>query len=150
MYYRLETPDRRKDRIVRDVAKAINGQYEAIHYYAKLIELAPTKEEKEQIREIRRDEKKHYHTFVKIYRHLTGREPQCPPPPSLPTSYKEGVLAAFKDEQKTVDFYLDVADRIKDPCIQQQFIRAAQDEQNHAVWFLYYYHMASVSSSDLS
>ncbi len=139
MYYYLETQDKRKDQLIRAIAQAIKGQYEAIHYYAKLIELAPTKEEQEQIREIRRDEKKHYHIFVEIYRSLTGRDPKRPSKPSLPTNYKEGVLAAFKDEQKTVDFYLDIADQTKDPYIQQQFTRAAHDEQNHAVWFLYYY-----------
>jgi rubrerythrin len=138
MYSYFET-GRRKDQLVCAIAQAIKGEFEAIHYYAKLIELAPTKEEKEQIREIRRDEKKHYRIFIEIYRNLTGSYPPRPPMPSLPTSYKEGVLAAFKDEQKTADFYLDIADQTKDPYIRQQFTRAAHDEQNHAVWFLYYY-----------
>ena len=44
---------------------------------------------------------------------------------------------AFKDEQETVDFYLDLADQTQDQSIKKVFQRAAADEQNHAVWFLY-------------
>ncbi|GAA3314104.1 hypothetical protein GCM10020331_005840 [Ectobacillus funiculus] len=42
--------------------------------------------------------------------------------------------------KKTVDFfYLDIADKAQDSYIKKQFRRAATDEQNHAVWFLYFY-----------
>ncbi|KYD11778.1 hypothetical protein B4119_4180 [Parageobacillus caldoxylosilyticus] len=51
----------------------------------------------------------------------------------------EGLEYALKDEQETVDFYLDISDETNDPYIKEVFRRAAADEQNHAVWFLYYF-----------
>ena len=55
-----------------------------------------------------------------------------------PDSYAAGVEFAVQDEQVTVDFYLYVADGAADRTIRKAFWRAAADEQNHAVWFLFY------------
>jgi len=46
---------------------------------------------------------------------------------------------ALQDEQKTVDFYMEIADDSTNQFIKDAFKRAAVDEQNHAVWFLYFY-----------
>ncbi|SFJ26228.1 Rubrerythrin [Thermoflavimicrobium dichotomicum] len=89
--------------------------------------------------EIYEDEVRHYRIFSKIYTRLTGRQPSPAITEPCPKNYKEGLKIAFKDEQETVDFYLDIADRAKDKYIQHIFRRAAADEQNHAVWFLYFY-----------
>ena len=51
----------------------------------------------------------------------------------------DGLEFALQDEQTTVDFYMEVADGASDPTIKEVFRRAAADEQNHAVWFLYYF-----------
>ena len=56
----------------------------------------------------------------------------------LPKSFKSGALAALKDEQETVEFYNRVARETTIPFISHQFRSDAFDEQNHAVWFLYY------------
>ncbi len=55
----------------------------------------------------------------------------------MPKQYSTSLKSAFKDEQETVDFYLDLADQTQDQSIKKVFQRAAADEQNHAVWFLY-------------
>lgn len=54
-----------------------------------------------------------------------------------PDNFTRGLDAAFKDKQETVDFYLRAVEtsNLKAKGV---FTRAARDEQNHAVWFLYY------------
>ena len=127
------------DHLTQDISKAINGQYSAIACYTKLAELAPTGEERKQILEIRKDEISHYQVFSQIFISITGTQPTPQMTETCPTSYKAGLQSAFKDEQETVDFYLDIAEKAQDPFIKEKFKRAAADEQNHAVWFLYFY-----------
>ena len=125
--------------LVQDVEKAINGEYSASDCYARLANLAPSKKVREQILEIRQDEIKHYQQFVQIYRGLTGIPPQPKITEGCPNTFLKGLEFAIEDEQKTVDFYMEIADAATDPFIKEVFRRAAVDEQNHAVWFLYYF-----------
>lgn len=127
------------DSLAQDILKAINGQYSAIACYTKLAEMAPTEEERKQILEIRKDEISHYQVFTQIFVAITGTQPSPQITEACPTNYKDGVQFAFKDEQNTVDFYLDIAEKAQDPFVREKFKRAAADEQNHAVWFLYYF-----------
>lgn len=127
------------DHLTQDILKAINGQYSAIACYSKLADMAPTEEERKQIHEIRKDEINHYQVFCQIFTALTGGKPRPQITESCPDNYRAGLQNALKDEQNTVDFYLDIAEKAQDPYIKEKFKRAAADEQNHAVWFLYYY-----------
>lgn len=124
--------------LINDIQKAINGEYGAIECYDKLSKMAKTQVEKDQILEIRQDEIRHFEEFSRIYRDLTGRQPVAEIVEKCSDQYKEGVEFAFRDEQETVDFYLDIADKSQNPVIKETFRRAAADEQNHAVWFLYF------------
>ncbi|WP_174727048.1 ferritin family protein [Mesobacillus harenae] len=124
--------------LATDIQKAINGEYSAIICYKKLSKLAPATVESKQILEIRKDERRHFEEFNRIYVNLTGRKHSPEISEECPDTYNEGLEFAFKDEQETVDFYLDIADKAQDPLIKETFRRAAADEQNHAVWFLYF------------
>jgi len=124
--------------LLDDIAKAINGQYNAIACYARLAQLAPSEKVRERILEIREDEIRHYQRFSQIYHHISGRQPTPQLSDECPSTYKDGLHFAFRDEQKTVDFYLEIADKAGDPWIEKSFRHAAADEQNHAVWFLYF------------
>ncbi|TKI89263.1 ferritin-like domain-containing protein, partial [Bacillus wiedmannii] len=53
--------------------------------------------------------------------------------------YLQGLEFAIQDEQKTVDFYLEISDEASDAHLKELLRRIAADEQNHAVWFLYYF-----------
>ncbi|MEX2104134.1 MAG: ferritin family protein, partial [Bacilli bacterium] len=86
----------------------------------------------------RNDEIKHYQAFTQIYVSLTGWQPSPQIIEQCETEYAAGLRASFKDEQNTTDFYLDIAEKSNDPYIKETFRRASADEQNHAVWFLYY------------
>jgi rubrerythrin len=124
--------------LINDIVKAINGEYSAIACYEVLSKLAPTEEIRKQILEIRNDEIRHYQVFTHMYMMLTGRQPTPTMIEQCASEYIAGVNAAFKDEQETVDFYNGVSARAHDPIIREEFARAAADEQNHAVWFLYF------------
>lgn len=121
-----------------DLTKAINGEYSAIICYEQLAKLAPTEEAKKQILEIRQDEIRHYQTFLHIYFMLTGQQHTPQITEQCKQNYQEGLRASFKDEQDTTDFYSNIAANSRDPYINEQFRRASSDEQNHAVWFLYF------------
>lgn len=135
----LDALARQSNKFISDLEKAINGEYSAIDCYAKLANLARKQTEREQILEIRQDEVKHYQQFVQLYQRLTGRPPQAKIVEECPGDYVKGLEFALVDEQKTVDFYLEIADEATDPFVREVFRRAAADEQNHAVWFLYYF-----------
>lgn len=124
--------------LIADIAKAINGEYSAIICYEQLAMLAPTEEDRKQILEIRQDEIRHYQTFSHIYVTLTGKQHTPQMIEKCKANYIEGLRASFKDEQETTDFYLDIAENTTDPYIKDKFRRASSDEQNHAVWFLYF------------
>ncbi|MFJ6210129.1 ferritin-like domain-containing protein [Lysinibacillus sp. NPDC092081] len=128
--------------LVNDIQKAINAEYSTIACYEKLAHMAPTEDEKNRILEIQKDEKRHFKEFSKIYTNLTGREPSYEIIDECPDNYRAGIEFAFKNEQETVDFYLEIADKANDPIIKERFRRAAADEQNHAVWFLFFFQKA--------
>ncbi|MFB7158342.1 ferritin family protein [Lysinibacillus sp. NPDC056232] len=125
--------------LINDIQKAINGEYSAIVCYEKLAKMATTEDEKNRILEIQKDEQSHLEEFSKIYTNLTGRKPSYQIIEECPDNYKAGIEFAFKDEQETVDSYLDIADKANDPMIKDRFRRAAADEQTHAVWFLFFF-----------
>lgn len=129
---------RNNTQLIHDIQKAINGEFSAISCYEKLAQKAPNQDIRDQILEIREDEKRHFKEFQGIYTRLTGRQPTATITEECPSTYRSGLEASFKDEQETVDFYLDIADKVQDVSIKESFRRAAADEQNHAVWFLYF------------
>ncbi|MFN2747038.1 MULTISPECIES: ferritin-like domain-containing protein [Bacillus] len=129
---------RQNTELVKDIEKAVNGEHSAVVCYQKLAQMAPDSRTKKQILEIRQDEIRHFNTFLQIYMSLAGQKPVIKTTEPCPSQYRDGLEFALKDEQETVDFYLDIADKAKSPAIKQAFTRAAADEQNHAVWFLYF------------
>ncbi|WP_062351217.1 ferritin family protein [Bacillus kwashiorkori] len=134
-FYRL-APD---TQLVNDIQKAINAEYSAISCYGKLAKMAPTQGERNIILEIRKDEKRHLEEFSRIFTNLTGRQPSFQITEECPDNYRAGIEFAFKDEQEAVDSYLDISDKAVDITIKERFRRAASDEQNHAVWFLFFF-----------
>lgn len=123
---------------LKALEKAINGEYSAIACYEKIIQMAPSTEVKTRVTEIREDEIRHYNTFQHLYDTITGRPLNPEITEACPTHYVDALKFAFNDEQNTVDFYNELAYASEDQETQLAFGRAARDEQNHAVWFLYF------------
>lgn len=126
------------DKLVLDLAKAINGEFNAIRFYEHLAQLAPNEEIKKRILEIRNDEIRHFHGFSYTYYCLTGQQPSPQITEALPKDFKSGILTAFKDEQEAVEFYHRAAREAAIPYISNEFRSNASDEQSHAVWFLFF------------
>lgn len=124
--------------IINDLSKAINGEYQAIYYYEILANQARNPEIKNRLLEIRNDEMRHYQTFAQIYISLTGNQPTPQITKQCSRDYKGGVLAAFIDEQETVDLYHENARKYNNELIRNAFTQASADEQKPAVWFLYF------------
>lgn len=124
--------------VLNDLTKAMDGEHEAICFYEMLANMAPNASIKNRILEIRKDEIRHFQTFEHIYFCLTGCHYYPQTQPACPKNFLQGIDKAFHDEQETVDFYHSVARKVQEPCISHTFSEAASDEQNHAVWFLYF------------
>jgi len=129
---------RQNEKLINDLTTAINGEYTATQCYARLAQMAPTAVQRDRINEILNDEKKHLQQFSQIYTSLTGKQPQPQMTEECAANYLAGLEASLNDEQQTVDFYHQIADEATDQAIMRVFRRAAFDEQNHAVWFLYF------------
>nr|WP_313894463.1 ferritin-like domain-containing protein [Psychrobacillus sp.] len=125
-------------KLITDLTKAINGEYKAIYCYEQLANQAPNEQIKSRILEIRNDEIRHYEAFAHLYLSLTRLQPTPQMTNDCPEDYILGILAAFHDEQETVDFYHEIARSTHNPFIKDAFTQASADEQNHAVWFLYF------------
>jgi rubrerythrin len=138
MYYYEDHDWNRQQNLNSQILKAINGEYEAIHCYAEIVKMAPSSKVREVVEEIRQDEIRHYETFSKLYVQLTGSQPQITKQPKCSNQYLRAIDEAFLDEQETVDFYHTIANETTNSMIRSAFRRAAEDEQNHAVWFLYF------------
>lgn len=124
--------------VLDNILKALNSEYNTIPCYELLANQAPNPDIKNRILEIRNDEIRHFETFWRLYISLTGNQPNLQITKQCPTDFNSGVLDAFIDEQETVDFYHDIARSANNPVIKDTFTQAAADEQNHAVWFLYF------------
>lgn len=134
--------------LLNDIQKAINAEYSAVACYEKLAEMAPTQDERDKIIEIQIDEKRHLDAFSRIFTNLTGGQPSYQIIEQCPNNYRAGIEYAFKDEQEAVDFYLDISDKAEDFTIKDRFRRAASDEQNHAVWFLWFIFSKNTKGTD--
>jgi rubrerythrin len=124
--------------LAQQVLRAVNGEFNAIHCYTRLEKLVSRPKEKEVVREILSDEKKHLDEFSRLYISLTGKQPTVAKSNECPHAKEDIFEFSFNDEQETTDFYLEIADQTTDPTIKSMFTRASADEQNHAVWFLYF------------
>lgn len=135
-YYRMPNDIQ----LVNDIQKAINAEYSAVSCYKKLANMTTSMEERNRILEIQKDEIRHLEEFSRIYINLTGNKPSYQVIEICPDKYQAGIEFAINDdEQEAVDFYLDIAEKAQDPLIKDRFRRAAADEQNHAVWFLFFF-----------
>lgn len=130
-----EQEQRPHQQVTKEIAKAINDEFQAIQYYTRLAELAPNKQFRQAVLAIRQDEIKHFHWFSRAYLELSGKYPPLVLGVELPGSFKPGVRESMRDEQETAVFYRGLASQISNQKISQRFLRASNDEQRHAQIF---------------
>ncbi|MDP4164144.1 MAG: ferritin-like domain-containing protein [Bacillota bacterium] len=141
MYYQqdgfenYDYAERQNQKVLREINKALNDEFKAIHYYTRLAELAPNSQFKKAILGIRQDEIKHFGWFSTAYFKLSGKYPTLVLGAELPSTFKSGIRASIKDEQETVPFYQALSSQISDVQTKQRVLRAAGDEHRHAQIF---------------
>lgn len=124
-----------------DLASALEGflrdQAAAQRFYRSLEESTELPFAKEALRHAREDEVKHYRMLSGLYREVTGRPYQAPPPtpPATYASLREGLVAAIRDELGAYEAYRDQYLKASDPNIRDLFFELMTDEIEHAVRF---------------
>ncbi|MFD0872406.1 Uncharacterized conserved protein [Chlamydia abortus] len=122
--------------LIRELAKAINGEYNAIRTYEWLAREAPDEEFRKIISDIKQDEEHHFRLFSSYYSQLTGgRKPEIKAGP-LPESFVKGVEESIKDELEDSKSYQRLSEIVPLP-LRRGLINASHDEQRHATWFSY-------------
>lgn len=89
------------------IRKAVQGEREDELFYNYLINIAPTKEEKDIIASIRDDERRHNRLFRSIYKDFTGKEVPANENETFtaPSSYMDGIKRALFGELSAVERY---------------------------------------------
>lgn len=126
-----------RDEIARAVAKAVNGEYNAVRKYGRLMELAPNEDFRKLLENIRSDEQEHFKLYSEWYGRLTGGKTAPVTDEPLPTVFIDGVEASLRDELEDAKFYRDLSSASDDPALKQAALYTALDEQRHASWFMY-------------
>ncbi|GAA0450954.1 ferritin family protein [Alkalibacillus silvisoli] len=124
--------------VYEDLKHAINREYTAICFYNDLTLLTPSEKTKNHIISIKINEQRHLNEFSNFYQKLTSYTHSPEIIDHCPDDYSQALETAFFHEQQSVQTYLNIADRIKNPYFKDRFKRIAADEQKHAMWMLYY------------
>lgn len=124
--------------LIRD---AVAGEREDEMFYDYLISVAPTEEDKDIIRSIRDDERKHFKMFRQIYFELTG---QSVPPTKdkefeRPTSYCAGIQKALFGELGAVERYRKILFALQDRRHINMLTEIITDELKHSSKYNFLY-----------
>lgn len=113
---------------------AVTGEREDELFYDYLIKEAPSEEDKDVIRSIRDDERKHFKMFRQIYLELTGQ--MLPPTQDTgfekPKSYCEGLQKALFGELGAVERYRKILFALQDRRHINMLTEIITDEIKHS------------------
>lgn len=116
--------------LIRD---AVSSEKEDEMFYQYMLEIAP-EQDKEIIRSIRDDERKHFGLFRGIYTSITGQ--MLPPAQEVrftpPDSYCEGLRRALFGELGAVEKYRRILFAMQDRVNINMMVEIITDEQKHA------------------
>ncbi|WP_410506220.1 ferritin family protein [Haloimpatiens sp. FM7315] len=121
------------------IKRAIEGEKEDEAFYNTLIEMAPTKEQKEIIESIRDDEIRHNIMFKKMYAELAGMQNRhkyevCTRK-SMP--YIDGIKKALFGEMKAVEEYREILKGLPNMCYRDIVFDIITDEIKHGIKYNY-------------
>jgi rubrerythrin len=123
--------------LIRD---AVSGEREDELFYDYLISVAPAEDDKEIIRGIRDNERKHFRLFRQIYCELTGQmPPQLAKDPELkkPASYCDGLRKALHGELGAVEKYRRIFFALQNRRLINMITEIITDELRHASLYNY-------------
>lgn len=116
------------------IREAVAGEREDALFYDYLISVAPSEEDKNIIRSIRDDERKHFRLFRQVYYELTGQS--IPPGQDTeferPASYCAGIEKALFGELGAVERYRRILFALQDRRQINMLTEIITDEIKHA------------------
>jgi rubrerythrin len=119
------------------IKEAMKDEKTAISFYRYLMDMAPNSREKEIIKGIRDDEKKHYEMFKRMHFEMTGMWHETEDVKATkPKDYKTGIEHAIFDELGAVEFYRQIMFKMTDQRYRDMLFEIITDEQEHAAKFL--------------
>lgn len=122
------------------IEEAVQGEKEDEMFYDYLISVSKTKEEKEIIKSIRDDEKKHNAIFKKMYEDITGKDISSKEDEEefeKPESYTDGIRKALFGELGAVKKYKKIAQLLPNPVYKEIVYGIILDEITHAIKYNY-------------
>lgn len=131
------------------IKQAIMDEKEDELFYDYLISVAPTDEEKEIIKTIRDDEKKHNKMFKEIYKYFTGEDVKIKEDVDFekPDSYIDGIKKALFGELGAVERYRNIRAGIPNRYYKDMVFEILTDEQKHADKYNYILNINSNSEN---
>jgi rubrerythrin len=122
------------DEALKLVKKAVQGEREDELFYDYLICVAPSKEEKDIIRSIRDDERKHNKMFRAMYKYYTGEDIRASKDDCFdkPPSYIHGIKKALFGELSAMERYRIIRAGLPDRYFRDMAFEILTDEMKHA------------------
>lgn len=149
--YYVNFPQENLREALKLIKESIQGEKEDELFYDYLIDLAPTNEEKEIIKGIRDDEKRHNRIFKKIYKDFTREEVKDEECEDFkkPRSYIDGIKKALMGELAAVEKYKRIRQGL--PYIQYRdlLFGIITDEIRHGILYNYILYLNSMHKGNI-
>ncbi|GIP22077.1 ferritin-like domain-containing protein [Paenibacillus sp. J22TS3] len=131
---------RNEDIVLNLILQSIQGERNDELFYDFLIKMAPDEQQKEVIKGIRDDERKHNRMFRELYTRLTGTAPTPKEEPleQLPETYLEGLEKALLGELRAFEKYRTIYLHIQ-PEYRDWIFEIMTDEIKHAGYYNWLY-----------
>ena len=126
------------EKILDMILEAISEERGVAEYYATLMKMARSQDEKNILNEIRIDEQKHEKIFRRIYYMLTGKEVLVEPAvKTVSNNIRDEYKKSIFEELEMVEFYKKLYIAIKNQEIRIMLYDVITDEQSHAIKLTY-------------
>ncbi|MGV3488524.1 MAG: ferritin family protein [Tuberibacillus sp.] len=122
---------------LNQLLQAQASEAQAIDFYTRVLQSAPSEKAREAFRHALEDERLHYRLFGDLYRRLTNQEPQVPTLEAVTFhSFGEALEKAVDSELEAYEMYRDMFLSTSDPGARDTLLRAFTDEIEHATRFI--------------
>lgn len=129
----LDEDDIFENEILELLLEAISQEDEDIRYFQKLEKMLKNTKDKDMIRKIMLDDKKHFKIFSEIYKSLTGKEPIFEKEEvEIDDSLIEEIFDSIEQKLENVELYRLLLSSFLDVGIRDLIFEIITDEQAHA------------------
>ncbi|KYH30118.1 MULTISPECIES: ferritin-like domain-containing protein [Clostridium] len=137
--------------VLKLIKRTVSGEKEDEMFYDCLVDMAPTKEQKEIIKSIKDDKKKHNIMLRRIYRDLTGRDIDVDNCEKVekPKSYVEGIRKALFKELKAVETYRKIRHQLPYILYRDMLFEIITDNLEHGIKYNYILYLNPLSKKHI-